>query len=64
MLLCAKLQETPTILAARIRVKGAELERKMQEESFTRQDGLILTIIEREVDFLKGGVVPASSIFP
>lgn len=56
--LMAKLGDTPTVFAARMRLKRADLEKRMQIDCWTKQDGLILTVIEREVDFLRGGISP------
>lgn len=61
-LLCAKLGDTPAMLAVRLRVRPAELTRRFIQDSWTAQDGLILTIIERQIDFEKGGVLPVGSI--
>lgn len=56
--LCGKLGETPTVLAARMRVRPTDLLKKMQTDTWTRQDALILTVIEREVEFMRGGIEP------
>jgi hypothetical protein len=61
-LLCAKLGDTPSILAARLRIRPSDLERRMETDCWTKQDGLILTMLEREIDFLKGGTVPAGKL--
>lgn len=63
-LLCAKLGDTPAVLAARLRLRPSELVRKMEADSWTRQEGLILTVLEREIDFQKGGAVPAGKLLP
>lgn len=60
--LCAKFGDTPTVMAARMRLRPAEMRERMRADRWTRQDGLILTILEREVDFLKGGVAPESLV--
>lgn len=62
LVLMAKLGDTPTVLAARLRVRPCDLERRMTTDCWTKQDGLILTMIEREVDFLKGGTVPTGRL--
>lgn len=56
--LMAKLGSTPAIMAARLRVKRNDFDRRMDTDCWTKQDGLILTMLEREIDFLKGGIVP------
>lgn len=61
-LLCAKLGDTPAMLAVRLRVTPMNFIRRMTEDSWTKQDGLILTILERQVDFEKGGMIPIGSI--
>jgi hypothetical protein len=61
-LLCAKLGDTPAVLAARLRLRPSDLERRMETDCWTKQDGLILTMLEREIDFLKGGTVPAGKL--
>lgn len=60
--LLAKLNDTPTILAARMRIRLQDFERRMSHDCWTKQDGLILTMLEREVDFLKGGAVPSGRL--
>lgn len=61
-LLCAKLGDTPAMLAARMRIRPSDLDRRMETDCWTKQDGLILTMLEREVDFLKGATVPAGKL--
>jgi hypothetical protein len=61
-LLCAKLGDTPAMLAARMRIRKSDLDRRMETDCWTKQDGLILTMLEREIDFLKGGSVPAGKL--
>lgn len=56
--LMAKLGDTPAVLAARMRIRKCDLDRRMQDNVWSKQDGLILTMLEREVDFIKGGVPP------
>lgn len=60
--LCLKLGEPHAVVAARMRIRTHEFERRIREDSWTRQDGLILTILEREVDFQKGGTIPAGPL--
>ena len=62
LLLMAKFGDTRTVMAARMRVKGAEFERRMKTDTWTAQDGLILTFLEREINILKGGIPPAGSM--
>jgi hypothetical protein len=61
-LLCAKLGDTPAVLASRLRIRPSDLERRMETDCWTKQDELILTMLEREIDFLKGGTVPAGKL--
>jgi hypothetical protein len=56
--LMGKLGDTPTVLAARMRLRKREFDQRMESGAWTKQDGLILTMLEREVDFLRGGVAP------
>lgn len=55
--LCGKLQKTEVELAALMRIKPAELVHRLRN-GFTPQDGLILTMIEREIDLLHTGQKP------
>lgn len=57
-LLCAKLGDTPAVLAARMRIRPSDFERRLVSDCWTKQDGLILTLLEREIDFLKTGAPP------
>ncbi len=61
-LLCAKLGETPQILARRMRLRWGELNRRMKSNVYTKQDELLLTLIEREIDFVRGGRTPTGSL--
>lgn len=60
--LLAKLNDTPQVLAARLRIRMTDFERRMETDCWTKQDGLILTMLEREVDLLKGGFVPSGHL--
>ena len=53
--LCAKFGDTPTVMGARLRLRPADFQRRMQTDCWTKQDGLILTMLEREIDALRGG---------
>jgi hypothetical protein len=57
-LLMAKLCDTPIVFAARMRIRPFELNERLERDEWTKQDGFILTILEREIDFLRGGVSP------
>lgn len=57
-LLCAKFGDTPTIMGARLRLRPAEFKKRMELDCWTKQDGLILTILEREMDAARGAVQP------
>lgn len=59
-LLCAKFGDTPTIMAARLRLRFGEFKKRMELDCWTKQDGLILTILEHEMDMLRG-TVPQSA---
>lgn len=60
--LCAKFGDTTRVMAARLRYTRGEFKRRMETDSWSKQDGLILTILEREVDAVKGGVEPRSLV--
>lgn len=62
MILCGKFGDTPQVMAARLRLKAPDFARRMESDCWTKQDGLILTILEREIDFLKGAAVPGGRI--
>lgn len=57
-LLCAKFGDTPTVMAARLRHTPAEFRNRMETDRWTKQDRLILTLLEREIDAVRGGVAP------
>lgn len=61
-LLCAKFHDTPRVMAARMRLKPKEFMRRLEENVWSRQDGLILTMLEREIDFLRGGQKPETFV--
>lgn len=60
--LCGKLQRTLREMAALMRLKMPEL-RKRLETGFTGQDGLILTLLEREIDAINTGRLPTRGVF-
>lgn len=60
--LMAKLGATRAILAAMMRIRPSDFERRMEHDCWTKQDGFILTVLEREIDFLRGGIIPKSRI--
>lgn len=60
--LCAKFGDTPRVMAARLRYTRGVFRQKMATDGWSKQDGLILTILEREVDALKGGIEPRSLV--
>lgn len=61
-LLMAKFGETEEIMAARLRVFLHDFKSRMDEDRWSKQDGLILTILEREIDLLRGGTTNAPSL--
>jgi hypothetical protein len=61
-LLCAKFGDTPEIMSARLRIRPSEFQRRMESDCWTKQDGMILSILEREIEFLRGGKVPAGRL--
>jgi len=61
-LLCAKMGDTLEVMAARMRLRPGEFKRRMDADRWTDQDGLILTILEQEIDRLRGGKPPAGII--
>ncbi len=60
--LCGKLQRTPREMAALLRVTFPQLQKRMLE-GFTGQDGLILTLLEREIDEVRAGRAPTRGMF-
>lgn len=61
-LLCARLGDTPAVMASRLRISWREFERRTREESWTKQDGLILTMLERDMQFVHAGQEPAGKL--
>src|SRR5687767_6341790 len=61
--LCVKLGDTPDRMAARLRVNPAEFKRRIEQDSWTKQDGLILTMLERDADVMMGGKFPEKPLF-
>lgn len=57
-LLCAKTGDSPSVMAIRLRLRPSDFNRRMETDCWTKQDGLILTMLSREVDFLRGGLPP------
>jgi hypothetical protein len=49
-------------MAARLRLPRSAFEKRMKDESWTKQDGLILTFLEREIDFLRTGQIPTGEL--
>lgn len=62
MRLCAKIQRTQHEMAALLRVIPSDFKRKM-ERGFNRQDGLILTLLEAEIDVIRTGEAPSNNVF-
>lgn len=58
LLLCAKFGDTPTVMAARLRLRPFEFQKRMDEDNWTKQEGLLLSILEREIDAVRGAVPP------
>lgn len=63
-LLCAKFGDTPAVMAERMRLKPLEFSRRMLSDQWTKQDGLILSILEREIDAQRGDVLRKPLIAP
>lgn len=53
-LLAAKLGDTRKMMAARLRIAFSDYERREKHDSWTQQDGLILALLEREIDLIRG----------
>ncbi len=53
-LLAAKLGDTRKMMAARLRIGLSDYEKREKNDSWTNQDGLILALLEREIDLLRG----------
>lgn len=60
--LCAKLQRTEAEMAALLRYSHAELKARLAN-GFSKQDGLLLTLLEAEIDLVKTGEMPRSPVF-
>lgn len=60
--LCAKLQRTQREMAALLRINPDHL-RKRLIRGFTKQDGVLLTIMEQEIEYLLSGKQPTRGIF-
>lgn len=54
LLLCAKYGDTPTIMAARIRLTPSEFNRRLTRDNWSKQDGLIFTMLEHTIEAIKG----------
>lgn len=64
MLLCAKFGDTPAIMATRLRLTKSRFQERMDTDAWTKQDGLILSMLEREIDLQRGGIAPKHGILP
>lgn len=62
-MLMAKLGDTATMIAARMRLRPSEFNRRMEHDCWTRQDGLVLTVLEREIDATRG-IMPKGPLCP
>ncbi len=60
--LCAKLQRTPREMAALLRISHQSLKGRLVN-GFTPQDGLVLTMLDREIDYIISGKEPTRGIF-
>lgn len=60
--LCAKLQRTPREMAALLRISHDHL-RKRLVNGFTPQDGVILALLDREIDQIQTGKPPQRGLF-
>lgn len=60
--LCGKLQRTPREMAALLRITPFALQKRLAN-GFNSQDGLLLTIFEREIDAICTGKTPTRGIF-
>ena len=54
--LMAQIGDTEIVMAERLRIRPKDFAHRMQTDCFTRQDGLILTILQRELDATRGVV--------
>lgn len=57
-LLCAKFGDTPDMMAARMRLRLCDFKLRCESDRWSKQDGLILSMLEQAVDFVKGGQMP------
>lgn len=60
--LMAKLGDTQGVMAARMRITEREFERRLTADVWTKQDMLILTILDRAVDATRGIVAPGNFV--
>lgn len=60
--LCGKLNRTEREMAALLRIAPAKLRGRLAD-GFTPQDGLILTMLDQEIDFVLSGHQPTRGIF-
>lgn len=60
--LCGKLQRTPREMAAFLRIQPRTLEKRLQI-GFRPQDGLILTMLDREIETISSGKAPTRGMF-
>lgn len=60
--LCCKLQRTPREMAALLRITNDQLQKRLLG-GFTKQDGLLLTIFEREIDYINSGKPATRGLF-
>lgn len=60
--LCGKMQRTKTEMAALMRIQTNILDQRLKI-GFTPQDGLVLTLLEREIDQIMTGKPPTKGVF-
>lgn len=61
--LCAKFNETPGELAARIGLTPSEMQLRFDAGTFTRPEGILLTLLDRTIDAMKSGIPPKEDLF-
>lgn len=60
--LCATLDRTPREIAALLRISGAQLDDRLRR-GFSKQDGVILTLMEMEMESILSGKQPTRGLF-
>jgi hypothetical protein len=60
--LCAKYNETPVEMGARIGLTFNRLQQRFTTDSFTESEGILLTLLDRTIDSIKSGIPPEDDL--